>query len=875
MDPFDLRLWSDFIQSGGSTSQAAIIDQVTIDSRRIHSKNALFVALQGKAADGHHFIPHAIQSGVRFVVAKKTWKPQEPLGTTTVLRVESPLAALQQIAAAYRQQIPCRILAIAGSYGKTMVKDLLHTMLENKYSLTSSPESFNSQIGVPLSLLTLRKEHEIALIEAGISERDEMQTLSQMIGAHYGIITHIGKKHLTTLGDLPTIAREMLQIFKSPPQKQWALLPQDAHILPHLNHIAGDCHFWTTPSERLPHAHFTSREHGETMSYRVDFPDGQHYSGQITSGFYYFLDLINITSKAAWLLGISSKAISESLRTYTIEPTRTEIWKSPLGTTFINDTYCSDPQSVDTALKHLQAHPYSRRIFLFGGIRNQHSHIANDYRRIGKAIHAANIHSLILFGSHDFLPLTEEIQRLSSCHPLNNGILLETAVQDGKVMQKLPSSTAVSRIMQIASFPSYSDALQALKSQVGANDAILIKGEHKYPIDHITETFHDSICSNQCIINLSAIAQNLQILRHKAPPGTRCMVMVKAFAYGTDDIRIAKFLETCAIDILGVSYVDEGVALKRAAISQAIFVINAAIYEVAKVVKWGLEIGVNDSALIKALAAEAARENKKVKVHLHVDTGMSRFGCRPEEALLLAKQIIAHPSLQLEGIMTHFACADDPLQDAFTLSQANRFDLVIKELEKHGIHPPWRHAANSSATLRFQFPQYNMMRIGLAAYGLYSSQTAKDSQELRLALSLISRVVGINVCKKGESISYGRSYIVEKDTQSFAVLPIGYFDGLHRNYSGKGVVIIRGQKAPMVGKICMDFMMIDVTDIPNAAPGDSVLIFGEDEYGHYLSPEDLATRGDSIIHELITCLGPRIQRIFVYEEAHRQIGNNF
>jgi alanine racemase/UDP-N-acetylmuramoyl-tripeptide--D-alanyl-D-alanine ligase len=162
-----------------------------------------------------------------------------------------------------------------------------------------------------------------------------------------------------------------------------------------------------------------------------------------------------------------------------------------------------------------------------------------------------------------------------------------------------------------------------------------------------------------------------------------------------------------------------------------------------------------------------------------------------------------------------------------------------------------------------------MVRLGLAVYGLYSSQTAKEALELRLAISLSSRIVGINHCQQGETISYGRNYSVQRKTQNIAVLPIGYFDGLHRNYSGKGVVIIRGQKVPMVGNICMDFMMVDVTDIPNATPGDSVLIFGEDEYGMYLSPEELALSGDSIIHELITCLGPRIQRIFVYEEARR------
>lgn len=836
MDSFDLRLWQGFEAAGGHTHLPAVTDQITIDSRRIHSKNALFVALEGKNNDGHQFISQAIQSGARFILAKKGRTTPQLLKGATLLQVEDPLRAFQEIAGAYRRQMPCRVIAIAGSYGKTMVKDLLHTMLEKEFPVAASPESFNSQIGVPLSLLTIRKEHRVALIEAGISEKNEMDHLSKIIGAHDGIITHIGKKHLATLGDLSTVASEMLKIFATPQQQQWAILPKDPHLSDVSRRLTGrDIHFWTDPSSSLPHAVFTANERGVKMPYRVDFPDGKYHHGHITSGFYYFLDLINITSKAAWLLGASSESICNSLRNYTPEPSRTEIWKAPLGTVFINDTYCSDPQSIDKALQHLdQTSDARRRIFLFGGMRENDRHDPGDYRRIGQAICKAKIDQLLLFGSHDFQPLLDAVDSLLVSH-----------------------------------HDSYEEALHAIQSTVCPDDVVLIKGERKYPIDPITETFHDSICSNQCIINLAAVAENLQTIRHKIPSNTRCMVMVKALAYGTDDVQMAKFLATYGIDILGVSYVDEGVALKRAGISQTIFAINAAVYEAAKVVKWGLEIGVSDEALIEAVASAARDQKKIIKVHLHVDTGMSRFGCRPEAALHLAKLIADSPWIELEGIMTHFACADNPHQDAFTWAQVECFDRVIAELHRHGIHPKWRHAANSSGAIRFDFPQYNMIRIGLAVYGLYSSHATKEALELRLALSLLSRIVGLNICKQGETISYGRSYQVERDQERFAVLPIGYFDGLHRNYSGKGAVIVRGQKAPMVGKICMDFMMIDVTDIPNAVPGDSVLIFGEDEHGHYLSPEELATQGDSIVHELITCLGPRIQRIFVYEETKR------
>jgi Alr-MurF fusion protein len=824
MDPFDLRLWPGFAEAGGNLSSPAVIEQITIDSRRIGSPLSLFVPLEGSIHDGHKFISQAAQAGARYALAKKGWASPESLDSLTLLRVENPLQAFQQIAKAYRHYIGCPVIAIAGSFGKTMVKDLLLAMLSTTYPAIASPESFNSQIGVPLSLLTIQKNHKLALIETGISQRGEMDALADMVGAEYAIVTHIGKKHIATLGSLEAIAGEILKIASLPPAKKWTILPKDPCTRGSLHQITGQFHFWNEHSSSLPHARFTSEETSAKMLYRIDFPGKDSFEGEITSGFYYFLDLINMTVKAAWLLGVSQEAICSVLQKYQPEPTRTEIWKSPIGTTFINDTYCSDPQSVDQSLKHLQktSNAKGKKIFVFGGMRTNHQHLDVDYGRIGKAIHRAQVDGLMLFGQHNFDPLIREATTLN------------------------PSITIVHR-------HSYKETLNLLRENIQQDDTVLIKGDRKQPIDVLIETFDDSICSNQCIINLAAIGENLKAIRTKLPKATRMMMIVKALAYGTDAIRMAKFLETCGVDILGVSYVDEGVALRRAGVTQSIFVINAAVYESAKVVKWNLEVGVSDRLLIEALAAEAGSNGKKIPVHLHVDTGMSRFGCRPEEALELALLIKSLPSLDLVGIMTHFACADDHLHDAFTLEQAKRFEEVIDTLASRKIHPQWRHAANTSAAVRFYFPRFNMVRIGLGAYGLNTSQSTKQALELRPALSLVSRIVGINKCKKGETISYGRSYSIQHDEQRIAVLPIGYFDGLHRNYSGKGQVIIRGQKAPMVGKICMDFLMVDVTKIPNAAPGDSVLIFGEDEYGHYLPPEELPIlqgEGNAHIHLL-------------------------
>lgn len=838
MDPFDLRLWKDFFPVLG-THEPAIIDQITIDSRLISSSHALFVALQGEHEDGHHYVTHAAATGARFAIVRKDWDPPSLPETIRLLRVEDPLRTLQDIVTAYRQQLEAHVIGITGTHGKTMVKDLLYTMLSTTKHVVASPGSFNSQIGVPLSLLQITKEHQIALIEAAVSKKHEMDRLAEMIIPNGCILTHLGKKHLATFGDQQTLTNETIKLLTYPSQKAWALMPQTSLLQAHLDSIKGSHYFWNRESPSLPNAYSLSKQYSSSMSYCIQFPDGNSFESQVTSGFYYFIDLLNITVKAAWILGISSMAIIDTLKNYVLEPMRTEIWKSPIGTTFINDSYCSDPQSLDQALKYYdQAPPESRKVFIFGGMRGRNEKRSSENKRTAQAIIKSKAQLMVLVGQQNYQEMIEILQ------------------------MQAPQ-------MEICQYNTYSEALQYMRGRIKQNDFVLIKGERKESLDCLTETFNDSIATNQCFINLAAIKSNIHMIRNKIGPDKRIMVMVKAFAYGTDEVRISKFLSTCGIHILGVSYVDEGVALKRAGATQSIFVIHAPIYEVVKVVKWELEVGVSDKEFIVALASEAAKQNKKIKVHLHVDTGMSRLGCRPEEALALAGCIKDCPSLILEGLMTHFACSDNPHDDSFTLKQSYIFDETIEMLKANSISAKWNHASNSSAVIRFHFSQYNMVRVGLAVYGLYSSEAAQKSLDLRLALTLVSRIVGMNICNTGDTISYGRSYRVIRDHQKIAVLPIGYFDGLHRNYSGKGYVIIRGQKAPMVGKICMDFMMVDVSDIENISIGDSVLIFGEDDYGNYLPPENLASQGDSIIHELITCLGPRIQRIFVNEEANQ------
>lgn len=839
MESFDLRLWPGLSATGLSTATPLIVDQICIDSRRIDSSHALFVALQG-AQDGHNYVAHAAEMGCKFALVKKSWQAPTLPSSILLIRVEDPLKSFQNIAQAYRIHLNVPVIAIAGSNGKTMVKDLLQMMLERNYRIAASPESFNSQIGVPLSLLTIRRHHQFALIEVAFSKLGEMDLLAPLIGASSVLLTHNGAKHAASMGGLEAIAKEYLKLLRIPGKDGWIISPTSSLIDPEIPSFKAQCYSWSTASQSLPHAEFLPTQHGRKATFKVGYPDGSEFLGRVTSGFYYFLDLINMTTKAAWLMGISANDINAILEDYAPVAMRTEIWKSPSGATFINDTYCSDPQSIDVALKHFELVPSSsRKTFIFHGIKNPKKQETSHYKQIGRAFRQSSVDQLLLIGNEQYDSLVEEIKN----YPLH---------QNTK------------------RFDTLAEASDYLHPMLGHNDAVLIKGAVKQHQDVITEAFNDGLTNNQCIINLAAIKHNLTTIRKKLQPGTKLMVIIKALAYGTDDLRMAHFLSSQGVNILGLAHADEAVVLRRAGVKTEIFVINIGAYEAIKAVKWDLQVGVSEIGLIEALASEGERFGKKIKVHLHVNTGMSRLGCRLEDTLELAKRIVQSEFLELEGILTHFASADDPDEDCFTLQQANLFTEVIDDLSANGIVPKWKHAANSSGVLRFDFPQFNMARVGLAVYGLHASEASRKSLDLRLAFSLISRIVGINTCKKGETISYGRTYTVAKEKQLIAVLPIGYFDGLHRHYSGKGHVVIRGKQAPMVGRITMDYMMVDVTDIPHAAIGDPVLLFGEDEFGHCVLPEDFAFKIDSIPHEIITCLGPRIQRIFVYEEAHEK-----
>lgn len=358
---------------------------------------------------------------------------------------------------------------------------------------------------------------------------------------------------------------------------------------------------------------------------------------------------------------------------------------------------------------------------------------------------------------------------------------------------------------------------------------------------------------NTLRIDLGAISYNIALLKKHLPPHTRLMAMIKANAYGTDAVHIACYLEKEPIEMFGVAFVKEALELCEAGISKPLFVMYVQPEEVEESITHDLEISINDSSLIPLAAREAKKQNKTASLHLHINTGMNRLGVDYRQAIECAEAITSHPSLRLSGLYTHFSCADMPEQDFFNHHQMTLFRTLHETLKQKGFLIPWIHAANSAAAIRLHANEWNLARVGLALYG-----ASPFSLPLKPALSLHSTIASLHRCQQGDTISYGRIHKIEQDAL-IAVLPIGYHDGIHRHFTETAYALVKGKKAPFVGRICMDFMMVDVTEIPDIKIGDTVTLFGDSA----LSVEEFAKRGNTISHELLACLGPRIKREFI------------
>lgn len=362
------------------------------------------------------------------------------------------------------------------------------------------------------------------------------------------------------------------------------------------------------------------------------------------------------------------------------------------------------------------------------------------------------------------------------------------------------------------------------------------------------------------ILEKDKIAENIQNLRSLLPENGRLMAMIKAYGYGQDDAVLSLTLKNFGIDIFGVAHPEEGLKLRKLGFKEDIFVIHAMPCQARRVVEADLQVAVSSLELIEALELESVKQGKIAKVHLHINTGMNRFGANTREALILGKKIDDSSFLKFEGLMTHLATADDEEQDPYTLKQMRALGAVHDALARHGINPPWIHGANSAGLQRHRAHNFNMARVGLSLFGVPNKLEFKGRAALKPAISLVSKVMHIHECTQGETVGYNRDYLVKNSHEKIGVIACGYHDGVPRAVSGKGYVLVRGQKAPYVGKVCMDYMMVDLSGVEGARIGDEATIFGG-ENGPAV--ELFSLWADTIPHEILCRISSRVSRVYI------------
>lgn len=811
-----------------NASGDARVASLSTDSRRVQP-GAAFFALGGERTDGHRFVAEAVVNGaVVAIVASATDAPlpdEAPL-----LAVDSPLAALQRLAGWHRRECIGRVVAITGSNGKTIVKDALAGLVGDR-SVAASPGSFNSQLGVPLAILDAEPGVDLGIFEAGLSRPGEMERHRAMLAPDCGVLTNIGLAHVASVGSRQALAREKMKLFAELPERGWLLLPaeeplveEDARALPCPVYRLGD-------ADRLP-VISSRRPAPGGLLLDLAFPDDRSFGLEIHTRSPELVEDLLIAASAAHLLGVDAAAIADGLDGYRPQPTRMEIWRSADGVTFVNDACSSDPTAVEAALRTTAANSTDggRRIFVFGGMRELGELDRTEHAHVGTLAGEAGFGQICLVGDRDF-------------EAFESGYL--ATAPEGEVV----------RVTDVSALGRH------LSNSVRWGDTVLFKGPRGTGLGQAARNISGSLAQRCLWIDLGAIEENIARIRRHCGTGVRILAMAKALAYGTQLAQLAYWMSKVGIHDVGVSSATEGIQIRKQGIGQRIYVFLVDRDDVPSLVRHRLIPVIYSATLARHLVDQLAGAKTRLEAHLKVDTGMHRLGVAPDEAVSVARRLRDSGVVELTGVLTHFAGAEDPGEDETTLEQIRVFDEVVARLADAGFDHLTVHASNTAGTARFPQAHYDMVRVGLGLYGLYPSAAVEAALPLHLAVAATSRVSEINVYEPGERVGYLGTFRTRERTR-LGVVPFGYADGLPRRTSNGGAVLVEGQPAPVVGAVSMDQLLIDLTRIPDADTGSEVLLFGS-RGGHTLRPEETALSSGMIPHELLVGLGSRVERVFV------------
>jgi Alr-MurF fusion protein len=798
------------------------VTNLSIDSRTLISgSGTLFFAIRGHRNNGHLYISELISKGVQaFIVSEPTTADKN--AKVAFIQVSDTLEALQRLAEYHRNLFYWPVLGITGSNGKTIIKEWLYDLLSFHYSVVRSPKSYNSQVGVPLSVWNMRSENNLGIFEAGISKPGEMEQLWRCIRPEIGIFTNIGDAHQENFRSLEEKTSEKLRLFKSAEKlvfcadqdltariasaycRRSEIAPVDWSLTGKEAYIAMEA----TTGNGI--TRIVARWKNRTATFDIPFTD----ASSVENACHCFAAIVALKAPVDVILPGFRKLAPLAMRL--------ELKKGVNDCLLLNDYYNSDINSLGIALQVLNTQAeknHLRKIVILSDIRQSGFSHGNLYRKVNQMLNESGIDTLIGIG-HD-------LQKAAQYFTISFGMYESTA-----------------------------GFLSAMRPGEFRQSAILIKGAREFRFEEISSALQQKAHQTVFEVNLNTLVDNLNAFRSLLRPETKIMVMVKAFSYGTGDVEIAKIMQYQRVDYLAVAVADEGVELRNAGITTPIVVMNPEIHSFQHLIDYSLEPNIYSAELASDFAAAAGHNALTgFPVHFKIDTGMNRLGFKSHEELAgLANLLHKLPQIRVRSAFSHLVASDDPSFDEFTLRQMQRFEEMSSLLQKILGYRFDRHILNSAGIERFPEYQFEMVRLGIGLYGV--SSTHLPLQPVGVLKSVISQVKTVD---PGETVGYNMAGKVTR-TSTIAVVPAGYADGLDRRLgNGNGSVWISGQRAPLVGNICMDMCMVDITGI-DASPGSEVEFIGRQ-----ITIQEVAATMGTIPYEVLTGISQRVKRIYIQE----------
>ncbi len=743
------------------------IQTIAYDTRKIlNAGNTVFFALNGDFRDGHSFVKDAYLANVRiFVASDKNFVENNKMNFPDAQFhvVDSTLNALQKLAIHHRKQFDIPVLGITGSVGKTIVKEWLYHLLKNKFHIVRSPKSYNSQLGVALSILEMNAEHELAIFEAGISKPNEMQFLAEMIQAKIGIFTAFGSAHAQNFDSKSQHLAEKEKLFV-----QCEKVLVNNNIPTNLN----------TNCEKI------SIEDFESLLKFSPFQDNAS------------LQNLSLAIAAAKVFKLSDEELIQQIKSLPRLAMRMETFDGINGNVIINDAYNVDLDALSQSLEYQQSIAKNRLRTAIIGVDGLDE---NQIQRIKSKLRDYNLYQCFFVNGNELPPIE-------------------------KIHQQV----------------------------------VLVKGTRVGEIQRIANLFQLKKHKTRVEINLSAVKNNLTFFRNSITKDCKILVMVKASSYGSGAEKMAEYLEKNGVEYLGVAYIDEGIELRKHGVNLPILVMNPDEDGFEDLIRFKLEPSIYSFELLESFTKALINNSlENYPIHLKFDTGMHRLGFENQERQALLEIILSQPELKIQSIYSHLADSDNYESKEFTQSQISVFQEISDFFSQKLAYPFIKHILNSEGITRFPSAQFDMVRIGIGLYGISSNSELK--RMLSPAISWFSIISQLKTIRKGESVGYSRRFIAEKETK-IAIIPVGYADGFKRNLSlGKGGMYVAGKFCPVVGNVCMDMTMIDVS-LVDCEEGTRVEIIGD-----FQKIEDLANAMQTIPYEVLTSMSKRLARIYVEE----------